>query len=753
MIIFLSYTSCILAQHKVDSALKYFSEINNQEKVQLMYDKVEYKNGERIYFKGIVFSGYELSNLSTNLNVELYNTNNEIVYKNVYPIINGFVEGSILLSDSLSESIYYLRAYTNLMLNDSRLFDYLNPIKVRNIKSNMIVELENEWDAFAEAEGGLLINGIESKIAVRFITNNQSPTHFAGYLVDSANPSNKILQFSPLDQNVALFKMIPKSGITYKIIVEKENGYAKSISLPNVIEKGAVINITQVDTLLNIAINFKNYAEGSSFKLIGLINNDLIYKLNFKKKDSMFLKTISTTNLSRGALHFTLFDEDENVLSERLSFLQPNSNLNVSLDSIITNAKPRGYNKFNLSLDSGYFYNLMVCNENNTADKNYLGYVWLNSDFKHYIQNASQYIKNDKEINERLDAIMISEKWERFNWKTLLNNLKHGLKYIDNNYLKFDGIVKYKNKPLKNEKINLVIFYPDSSRQIVQVVTDSVGIFTLNGLFFEGKAVVTYKFLNPKLIKELGSISFLNKTFVNNSSIYSLPKRNYIKILKSNNEENISFPKNATNEINNQSTLKDVIVKSKLISPTQVLVDKFVSGRYSYPRESYIDFVNQEQPNLELDVMSWLSGRTIDDDKNTKYYIDEREVNKDEVSTVVSRDVALIRLAGQLNKHFVFIYLKRGGELNYVGNPLNSCLIEGYIKTEKLVQPNYFFDTFNKKNIDNRYLLYWDSYINPLNNNTKKIEFYNNDHPTNKEIIIWGLNTEGLPFEFHKAIE
>jgi len=61
----------LIAQDKIDSALSQLSEQLPDENISLLVDKKYYVAGETIVFKAFVFSGYQLSNTSTNLSIDL----------------------------------------------------------------------------------------------------------------------------------------------------------------------------------------------------------------------------------------------------------------------------------------------------------------------------------------------------------------------------------------------------------------------------------------------------------------------------------------------------------------------------------------------------------------------------------------------------------------------------------------------------------------------------------------------------------
>ena len=90
-----------------------------EEKVYLRTDKPYYYPGEKIWFKAYLnYQAPELmDSLSKVLYVELINTNKKITQSKLLYIDGGACDGFFDLPDTLETGSYYIRAYTNWMLN------------------------------------------------------------------------------------------------------------------------------------------------------------------------------------------------------------------------------------------------------------------------------------------------------------------------------------------------------------------------------------------------------------------------------------------------------------------------------------------------------------------------------------------------------------------------------------------------------------------------------------------------------------
>lgn len=103
-----------------------------QEKVYIQTDKPVYAAGENIYFKTYTTIGVHnlFSSLSAVLYAELISPSNQIVERATISTAMGVGIGDFTLSDTITEGVYRLRAYTNWMKNagDSYFFDKKIPI-------------------------------------------------------------------------------------------------------------------------------------------------------------------------------------------------------------------------------------------------------------------------------------------------------------------------------------------------------------------------------------------------------------------------------------------------------------------------------------------------------------------------------------------------------------------------------------------------------------------------------------------------
>ena len=119
-----------------------------QERAYLHTDKPYYYGGEAIWFKGYMnyFVPEMRDSLSRVLYVELINSKRKVVHTRILPIDSGRVSGDILLSDTIPSGEYFLRAYTQWMLNYEPQSIFIKPLPILNV-SNRVERTEVQHTA------------------------------------------------------------------------------------------------------------------------------------------------------------------------------------------------------------------------------------------------------------------------------------------------------------------------------------------------------------------------------------------------------------------------------------------------------------------------------------------------------------------------------------------------------------------------------------------------------------------------------
>ncbi|PWN60962.1 hypothetical protein [Chryseobacterium viscerum] len=776
---------CLNAQTKAEEALKTFEQKYPQEKIHILLDKSNYIAGENLWFKSFVFDGYTTSAISTTLFIELYDSSKNQISKKLVPLINGEGSGNIALPASLKEDVYYIRAYTGWMANFNEDFQLIKPIAVYNPSSpEKLIANPTPWTVSVYPESGSFIDGITTKVAVRLQSNGTAPSDWEGYVVDSDNPDTKIITFKGFDQNIGLFSITPKSGKKYQVIVQDKNGQKQNIMLPEVFSSGINLQVISDKDNVKYTLKSKNPAQESQYyTVLGTINNQLVYKAKISKINNETQYSISNNQLVSGILQLTIFDDKENVVSNRLSFVQPQvlQFKQPTLQSLSLRDAPREKNSFNIPRDANFSnYTVLVLDANTKSteeDQSLLSSLWLTGDITSSITNPAQYFTKTRNT-DALDALLISEKWKRFEWKSIMTGNYPMIKYQPESYLSYKGKVNIQGKPAPNTEINL-IFGSEPGSRMSQIKSDNNGFLTLNNLVFEDSMKFFYQLNSePKDINNNYSVYF-QPTFSFIPYKKNLPSSSYKLVQRPADDKPSDEVSRSLTALNAQkviseniTNIEEIKLKGEVKNKTKKLNEELSSPLFRGIDEKIYDFIN-DSPNIVVgDMLRWIQrigmgirvperGAPTLKGQTVNLYVDEMRVDAGHLENISTSEIAMVKVirgyfAGGLGA--VAIYTKRGiSSGNTIDKSLPSKLrqitLTGYDKETPFEAPSYENEKFKGVAQDTRSVLYWNSFLEALPDESSKVQFYNNDDAKKYKVIIIGYDkTNDTPLYYNEVL-
>lgn len=766
------------SQNKAEEALKKFEENYPQEKIHLLLSKKNYVAGENLWFTSFVFDGYSPSTISTNVFVELYDQNKKQISKKIYPLINGKGSGSISLPANLKEDVYYIRAYTTWMGNFSDDFNEIMPITVYNPLSpeKLIKNTSPPWTAVIFPESGTFIDGINTKFAVRLQSKGETPTNWNGFITETQNPQTKLVAFKGFDQNTGSFSFTPTIGKKYQLIVEDDKGIKQTVNLPEVVSSGVNLQVQSQSDAIKFVLKGKNIDQNSKYKIIGTINNQLVYKAIVSNiSDRVY--SVPTSQLVNGILNLTIFDESENIVAQRLCFVQPQS-LKLkqpSLKDISLSSESRAKNSFNITNNtsiSKYIVSILDNESENPEDENsLLSTLWLTGDLSSKIYYPAQYFSKNRN-NDALDALLISEKWSRFNWQTIMSGNFPVIKYKPESYLSYKGKAVNLGKPVSETEINLIFNTPDQGIKYNLIKTDKEGMFALNNLIFEDSMPFYYQINGEKASKSSTKI-YLQPAFAFLPFKNNLPSSNYTLTQRSlNYTPPLEIERAVTNKASQaffkekETIIEEVKIKAQKKDLTKKLNDQLSSPVFKTVDEIVFDLVNDHQgAQFSPNIFQYLQGRVpgvqiqmqgnqysvSNRNGSMTLYLDEVRVDESQIATLLVSNIAMIKVmrgnfAGNSggNGGAIAIYTRRGVSGSTIDPSLPSNLIESKINGYDKEVPfnNEIYDEESAKSVpeDKRSILYWNPYLESKSGEPTIVQWYNNDDAKNFRVMIIGFD-------------
>lgn len=487
------------------TALKTLSGERIIEKAYLHFDKPYYATGDTIYFKAYVMLGeqHDLSKASGVLNVDLIDPKNSILATVKLQLTNGVGWGDFSLPDGLLKGNYRVRAYTRYMLNDKNyIFDQVIP--VGSISSGAVSESaaaaahSGKPDLQFFPEGGELVTSLLSKVAFKAVNNSGMGIDAKGVILDQAN--NQVVTFASTHLGMGTFNLQPEEGKSYKAKVTFADGTKDTFDIPSSVSKGLVLAVK--DTLGKISIEIRCnrlYLQENMNKDISVIVycNGFVNTVNTKLDSRLLGMDIPKSQFPSGVMQVTLFSQNGDPLSERLLFLRNPDLINLAVNSDKTSYNKREKVSININAKDkganarGHFSVSVIDETKVPLDENkentILSNLLLTSELKGYVEQPNYYFAHNDA--NALDALMLSQGYRRFAWKSLLSNSDPKFIYAPAKGFEIKGTEKMTSGEAVSKK-DVILRAPKINILLTQQ-TDEEGRFTFDNLAFMDQTLFT----------------------------------------------------------------------------------------------------------------------------------------------------------------------------------------------------------------------------------------------------------------------
>lgn len=798
-------TSAITASAQNDSTfilraanqLKEYSQKYPIEKVHLQLDKPCYAAGDDIWFKAYVTAGgrHTLSSISGVLNVELISAANRIEHSVKLPLVSGLTWGDFKLPDTIRSGYYRIRAYTQWMRNAGTEYFFnktvyigntivamqagaavhkkANPKKIDQAKTEALTNKQqsDRTDVQFFPESGNLLYSVNSTVAFKAIGSDGLGKDIKGIITDQND--REVARFSSRHLGMGEFNLLPAEGKVYKALVTFADGSGKRVDLPVPQDKGYVMHVDNSDPLfIELKIEKGNNRVNDESGVINLLaqsGGEIYYAAQCKSQQSAITTMIPKSNFPSGITQFTLFSDKGEPLTERIVFIQNNTQLNLSVDPEGTNFTGRSKMKINVSAKSAAGRNVFgnfsvaVTDEtkvpvNESTESTIFSNLLLTSDLKGYVEDPGYYFspQNDQAA-EDLDVLMLTQGYRRFEWKQVLSG-PTAPKYQPETSLAISGKLKSLGggKAIPFGKVSLLS--SSGGFAMLDTVADDQGHFVFKNLQFKDSlkfVIQSKKNKGGKNLKiELDSIYPPPVTW---AMLPAAPDTGFSIYM--NNSKQV-YDKEISYGIRTKvTTLREVEIKDKMI--------KINSSNLNGPGNADQVIFMKDIPPGGGTIASYLQGRlhfiTVTIDQygvghyysklgTMKLYVDGVPSNPDLVDAIPPEIVESVEVLSSAS--FVAVYgseasggailinTKKGADRP---SPVNVSIYmpKGFYKAREFYSPQYDNPKTNIQMADLRSTVYWNPNVVTDKEGNASFEYFNTGNKGIYRIIIEGIDGNG----------
>lgn len=783
------FVSKVEAQY-YDSVLNIYEDKFPKEKIHIHFDRTIYNTNETIFYKLYVLSGSEFTSLSKNVYVVWYDTSGNYIKQTVAPLFQSSAKGSFDVPANYKGNYIKLKAFTRWMLNDDSVFLYEKNIPINSGTTEKVNAPKPKTRVEVFPEGGVLVNGLNSKIAFKATNGSGIPVFIKGFLL---NDKNKILDtLKVAHDGMGLIQLKPVAGETYQLNWTDENAQkgVTPISLPK--KEGVIMKVSmdndkayvQVEKTLEVPQNYKN------LKLLVHQNQQILYTVDFKGEDRQVQKAaLPIDELSTGIVQFSLFTSDWYPIAERIVLV--NNRLheyNAKVSVALANLNKRGKNVIEVVVTDTSAANMsvsitdasIVMPEQQSIYSDFL----LSNDIRGKVYNPAYYFSSDADsVAAHLDLVMLTNGWRKFDWDKMRAGTLPVLSYPkETDYMKIKGKVfgSTSTKITSDLLLNLIIAGKDSSKKMVFVPILKDGSFEDKTIFYYDTSRIFYGFNGNAKLTDVTQVHFENgllrqefkkittgNAFQNNwSDSMARAKLNYYLLEQEKLRKQMAA-----------ATLQEVIVKSKVKSPIQVLDEKYASGMFQGVDGTSFDLTNDPSAMGSMDIISFLQGKVAGlqisgtgaqasvswRGSTPDFFLNEISTQIDMITSLPISDIAYVKAirppffgsVGGGSGGAIAIYTKKGKSSRGAENSkgMEYTVLGGYSVFKEFYNPSYDKPTASFE-ADNRTTLYWNPYVLTNKRSPRvKIEFYNNDSSKKLQLVLEGINSNGKLARVVKFIE
>lgn len=311
-------------------------------------------------------------------------------------------------------------------------------------------------------EGGDLVSGLDNNVAFKALNEFGKPADIEGIVL--TQKGSRVCTFSSYHQGMGAFKLNPQPGERYKVKITKPEGIKEEFTLPEALERGYVLNVdNSQNDRLNITVNS---TETEDMSLVAQIRGKLVYATAFSVAPGTNTFCFATEKFPAGVCQVTIFDSKNIARAERLSFVNRDKQMNISIETEKDKYLPRDKVRMTISvkdergLPMPANLSMAVVNDQLLSfadDKsgNIVSQMLLQQDLREKVEEPGFYFsKSEVKSFKALDYLLMTSGWRRFTWEKLIEQELPAIHFQPERTLIGGKVINATdNKPMKNTSV------------------------------------------------------------------------------------------------------------------------------------------------------------------------------------------------------------------------------------------------------------------------------------------------------------
>lgn len=419
--------------------LAQYNQATLHEKLFVHLDRPTYLAGETMWLKVYATDATQHKPLAFSkvAYVEILNQARQPVLQAKLALQNATGQGSFVLPAGLPSGGYTVRAYTSWMQNFDPAYYFHCPVSIINTSrasGSRATSQAPTYDVQFFPEGGQLVRGLRSKVALRVVDARGHGVAATGQVLDAQG--TPVATFETLKFGLGSFSFTPTAaGAGYSATVRLTDNQILTYQLPAVQAAGYGLSLADANAE---QLHLTAQAQGAGLAdgevvLLGHAGQHIAVIQRGYLVAGQAIFTVDKRQLPEGITHFTLFDGAQQPRCERLYFRRPGRGLalTASPDRPTYTTRQRvavqlaAPTPANLSVA---VYQLDSLSAGRPAD--IATFLALTSDLKGTVENPTYYLRDSSATGQQAaDNLMLTQGWSRFRWQEVLTGQPPRLPY------------------------------------------------------------------------------------------------------------------------------------------------------------------------------------------------------------------------------------------------------------------------------------------------------------------------------------
>ena len=315
---------------------------NDREKIFVHTSKWYYTAGETIWLKAYCINAFshKSATISKTMFADLVNDRDSVIQTIFLHIAAHKTDAAMRLPSSIKEGYYWLRAYTKKMLRDDKNSIYVQPLYIINSREPLkttkeqITATVTDNTAIPELhffpEGGSIISGTNNIIGFQATDKAGRPVAVSGYVTD--NWDTVVAKFTTSFAGMGKFVLPAWKVRKYTAHINWQDKKDLTYPLPLIDQFASQLSVTDQNVnSIHVVVSLGDslYKKNKQTYLIAINRDNLLFAGVGR---DMYELDIPVKDFPEGRTQLILFNEQQQVVSERSVFIAGKTLLNVVAD-------------------------------------------------------------------------------------------------------------------------------------------------------------------------------------------------------------------------------------------------------------------------------------------------------------------------------------------------------------------------------------------------------------------------------------